>query len=105
MTKKILLLALLTLFIPTGLIWINPANAALPTGNRVKDPYSILRNSLPINQKDLRDIQHTLEDTSDMIRGNRWPAINQGASRSLFLVNNRKKEILQSTYCISVFTE
>ncbi len=96
MTKKILLLALLTLFIPTGLIWINPANAALPTGNRVKDPYSILRNSLPINQKDLRDIQHTLEDTSDLVRGNRWPAVSKAASRSQFLVNTRKPEILEA---------
>ena len=96
MTKKILLLALLTLFIPTGLIWVNPANAALPTGNRVKDPYSILRNSLPINQKDLRDIQHTLEDTSDLVRGNRWPAVSKAASRSQFLVNTRKPEILEA---------
>ncbi len=96
MTKKILLLALLALFIPTGLIWINPANAALPTGNRVKDPYSILRNSLPINQKDLRDIQHTLEDTSDLVRGNRWPAVSKAASRSQFLVNTRKPAILEA---------
>ena len=96
MTKKILILILLTLFIPAGIIWVNPANAALPTGNRVKDPYSILRNSLPINQKDLRDIQHTLEDTSDLVRGNRWPAVSKAASRSQFLVNTRKIQILES---------
>ncbi len=78
------------------MIWINPANAALPTGNRVKDPYSILRNSLPINQKDLRDIQHTLEETSDLVRGNRWPAVSKAASRSQFLVNTHKPEILDA---------
>ncbi|KGG36619.1 Peptidyl-prolyl cis-trans isomerase [Prochlorococcus sp. SS52] len=75
---------------------VDPATAALPTGNRVKDPYAILRNSLPINQKELREIQHTLEDTSDLVRGNRWPAINQAASRSQFLVNTKTNQILQS---------
>ncbi len=97
MSKKILLLFLLTLLlIPIGLVWSAPAEAALPTGNRVKDPYAILRNSLPIDQKELREIQHTLEDTSDLVRGNRWPAINQAASRSLFLINTRKSKIMQS---------
>ncbi len=97
MSKKILLLVLLTLLvIPSGLICAIPAEAALPTGNRVKDPYAILRNSLPIDQKELRAIQHTLEDTSDLVRGNRWPAINQAASRSLFLVNTRKTEIIKA---------
>ncbi len=96
MSKKIFILILLIIFIPIGLRYSEPAEAALPKGNRVKDPYAILRNSLPINQKELREIQHTLEDTSDLVRGNRWPAINQAASRSLFLVNTRKNEILES---------
>ncbi len=96
MTKKVLTLILLTLFIPLGIVWVDPATAALPTGNRVKDPYAILRNSLPIDQKDLREIQHTLEDTSDLVRGNRWPAINQAASRSQFLANSGKDKIIQS---------
>ena len=91
MTKKFLFLILLTLFsIANGFVYLEPAEAALPTGNRVKDPYAILRNSLPIDQKELREIQHTLEDTSDLVRGNRWPAINQASSRSLFLANTRK---------------
>ena len=93
MVKKILLVMLLSLFIPLGLIYGEPASAALPTGNRVKDPYAILRNSLPIQQKDLREIQHTLEDTSDLVRGNRWPAINQAASRSQFILNTHLNEI------------
>ncbi len=71
------------------------AIAALPRGNRIKDPYAILRNALPIEEKGLREIQHTLEDTSDLVRGNRWPAINQAASRSQFLLNTRTSEILK----------
>ncbi len=96
MTKKILLFAILTLFIPFALIWDQPAMAALPKGNRIKDPYAILRNALPIEQKDLREIQNSLEDTSDLVRGNRWPAVSKVASRSQFLLNNRKKQILDS---------
>ncbi len=97
MTKKFLFLILLTLFsIANVFVYLEPAEAALPTGNRVKDPYAILRNSLPIDQRQIREIQHTLEDTSDLIRGNRWPAINQASSRSLFLVNTQKNEIIQA---------
>ncbi len=97
MTKKILLLAILTLFIPFALIWDHqPAIASLPNGNRIKDPYAILRNGLPIDQKDLRVIQNTLEETSDLVRGSRWPAITKAASRSRSLLNSRKNQILES---------
>ena len=82
-------------FLPIGILWVNPVDAALPTGNRLKDPYAILRNSLPIDQQNLRELQHTLEDTSDLVRGNRWPAINQAASRSLFFVNTQNNQIIQ----------
>ncbi len=96
MTKKILAIAILTLFIPLVMFWDNPAIAALPTGNRIKDPYAILRQALPIEQKDLRDIQSSLENTRDLLRGSRWPAISKEASRSLFLLNNRKSPIIES---------
>ena len=43
--------------------------ADLPTGNAVKDPNAILRNALPIKQVELQEIQHKLEDTSDLVRG------------------------------------
>ncbi len=72
----------------------NPVWAALPTGNRIKDPYEILRNALPIEQKDLRELQHKLEETSENLRGNRWSAVSKAASRSKFLLNNRKQKIL-----------
>jgi peptidylprolyl isomerase len=51
--------------------------ADLPTGNAVKDPNAILRNSLPIKQVELQEIQHKLEDTSDLVRGGRWPALSK----------------------------
>ena len=49
--------------------------ADLPTGNAVKDPSAILRNALPIKQVELQEIQHKLEETSDLVRGGRWPCL------------------------------
>ncbi len=96
MAKKILNLALLVMLLPFALSWASPAIAGLPTGNRLKDPYAILRNALPINQKELRELQDKLENTNEDLRGNRWSSLNKAASRSQFLVSNRKNQILQS---------
>ncbi len=65
--------------------------ADLPNGNAVKDPNAILRNSLPIKQMELQDIQHRLEDTSDLVRGGRWPALTKTVTKcqSLFKKYNR----------------
>ena len=41
--------------------------ADLPTGNAVKDPNAILRNALPIKQVELQELQHKLEETSDLV--------------------------------------
>ena len=41
--------------------------ADLPTGNAVKDPSAILRNALPIKQVELQELQHKLEETSDLV--------------------------------------
>ena len=96
MAKKICILALITILFSLGSPWIDPAAAGLPNGNRLKDPYAILRNSLPIDQKELRELQNKLEDTSDDLRGSRWSAISKATSRSQFLVSNRKNQILDS---------
>ena len=55
--------------------------ADLPTGNAVKDPYAILRNALPIKQIELQEIQHKLEETSDLVRGGRWPALTKTVTK------------------------
>jgi len=96
MAKKICILALITILFSLSSPWIDPAVASLPNGNRLKDPYAILRNSLPIDQKELRELQNKLEDTSDDLRGSRWSAISKATSRSQFLVTNRKNQILDS---------
>tara|TARA_Y100001968_G_C19339212_1_gene708570 strand:- start:115 stop:1191 length:1077 start_codon:yes stop_codon:yes gene_type:complete len=96
MMKNFLVIALLTVLIPFGFLPTKPAIADLPTGNRQKDPYAILRNALPIEQKELRELQNTLENISEDIRGNRWPSLSKAASKSQFLANNRKKQIIDS---------
>ncbi|WP_413683380.1 peptidylprolyl isomerase [Prochlorococcus sp. MIT 1011] len=96
MAKKICILALITILFSLSSPWIEPAVASLPNGNRLKDPYAILRNSLPIDQKELRELQNKLEETSDDLRGSRWSAVSKATSRSQFLVSNKKNQILDS---------
>ncbi len=96
MVNKTFVSSLLALLTAIGLGWNQPAIASLPPGNAVKDPYAILRNALPIEQKDLREIQHKLEDTSDLVRSSRWPAVSKAVSSGQFRVSNRKNEILNS---------
>ena len=69
--------------------------ADLPTGNAVKDPNAILRNSLPIKQVELQEIQHKLEDTSDLVRGGRWPALSKTVTKCQSLLKKYKSRIIE----------
>ena len=69
--------------------------ADLPNGNAVKDPNAILRNSLPIKQVELQDIQHRLEDTSDLVRGGRWPALTKTVTKCQSLFKKYNRPILE----------
>ena len=68
--------------------------ADLPTGNAVKDPNAILRNALPIKQFELQEIQHKLEDTSDLVRGGRWPSLTKTITKCQSLVKKYKNKII-----------
>jgi len=69
--------------------------ADLPTGNAVKDPNAILRNALPIKQIELQKIQHQLEDTSDLVRGGRWPALSKTVTKCQSLLKKYKNRIIE----------
>ena len=69
--------------------------ADLPNGNAVKDPNAILRNALPIKQKELQDLQHKLEETSDLVRGGRWPALSKTVTKCQSLVKKNKNKIIK----------
>jgi peptidylprolyl isomerase len=70
--------------------------AALPPGNAVTDPAAILRDSLPIEQNDLQEMQHRLESTSDDLRAKRWSALTGSVRRSQTLLSTRRAAILAS---------
>jgi len=69
--------------------------ADLPTGNAVKDPNAILRNALPIKQVELQEIQHKLEETSDLVRGGRWPALTKTVTKCQSLLKKYQSTIVQ----------
>jgi len=69
--------------------------ADLPTGNAVKDPNAILRNALPIKQVELQEIQHKLEETSDLVRGGRWPALTKTVTKCQSLLKKYQSTIIQ----------
>jgi len=69
--------------------------ADLPTGNAVKDPNAILRNALPIKQVELQEIQHKLEETSDLVRGGRWPALTKTVTKCQSLLKKYQSRIIK----------
>ena len=88
-------LILLIIFMQVFLLKPIQVLADLPTGNAVKDPNAILRNALPIRQVELQEIQHKLEDTSDLVRGGRWPALIKTVTKCQSLVKKYQSRILQ----------
>ena len=69
--------------------------ADLPTGNAIKDPNAILRNALPIKQVELQEIQHKLEDTSNLVRGGRWPALTKTVTKCQTLLKKYQSRIIK----------
>jgi len=69
--------------------------ADLPNGNAVKDPNTILRNALPVKQVELQEIQHKLEETSNLIRGGRWPALSKTVTKCQSLLKKYQSRIIQ----------
>jgi len=69
--------------------------ADLPTGNAVKDPNAILRNALPIKQVELQEIQRKLEETSDLVRGGRWPALTKTVTKCQSLLKKNQSRIIK----------
>ena len=90
---KAVLVALISIVF---LSFSGPARAGLPQGNAVKDPAAILRDALPFDQEDLRDLQHRLEGTSNDLRAKRWNALAKAVNRSEALLNTRRSTIISA---------
>jgi len=96
LTFQRLITGLLSFLMGFSLIWAKPVWAGLPQGNAVQDPAAILRDALPMDQEDLRELQHRLEGTSDDLRAKRWSALGRSISRSEALLNTRRNNILEA---------
>jgi len=90
-----LFLSLLIIILQVFLFKPTQVLADLPTGNAVKDPKAILRNALPIKQVELQEIQHKLEETSDLVRGGRWPALTKTVTKCQSLLKKYQSKIIQ----------
>ena len=77
--------------------------ADLPTGNAVKDPNAMLRNALPIKQVELQELQHKLEETSDLVRGGRWPALAKTVTKCQSLLKKNQSKIIIDSIKKSLF--
>jgi peptidylprolyl isomerase len=88
----LLLIALPLIVLPLSVL---PPAFALPQGNAVTDPKAILRNSLPIDNPEVRTLQAAIEDISQQIRANRrWGAIGSDLSKAERLIKDKRDNIL-----------
>ena len=86
-----LLLVILLLGISTA-GWTPSSSAALPSGNAITEGSALLRQALPIDNKQVRQLQASLEDISNQLRANRrWGAISSDLSKALRILDNPSK--------------
>lgn len=87
-------LVLLLLSVSWG-VWSPVANA-LPPGNAITDGKALLRYGLPVENKPVREIQTSLENTADSLRARRFPAVNRNIDLAQKTLNRKEAEILNS---------
>ena len=85
-------LAMLLLTLSAGL----SAATLLPSGNAITDGQAILRYALPIENKPVRDLQNSLEDISNHLRGKQWSTIASDVKKAAVVVKNKRADILKS---------
>jgi peptidylprolyl isomerase len=73
-----------------------PLVAALPPGNAVTDPRSLLRLALPFDNDSIRQVQSNIEDISRQVRARRWSAINSDVEKAATILSRHKDEIVAS---------
>ena len=76
--------------------WTYPATA-LPPGNAITDGKALLRYSLPIDNKPVREIQRSLEDMSEALRGRRKiTGVNRNLDAVDRVLNRKQADLLAS---------
>jgi peptidylprolyl isomerase len=99
---KTSLLALLLVTLSIGLsgAWWDADNdkpsreSRLPVGNAITDGKALLRYALPIENKQVRDIQASLEDIANQLRGKRWSPISRDVTKAGVILSDRTDKIL-----------
>jgi peptidylprolyl isomerase len=72
------------------------AAGLLPAGNAITDGESILRYALPIDNKPVRELQNSLEDISNHLRGKQWSTIAGDVKKAQNLLKNKQADILKA---------
>jgi peptidylprolyl isomerase len=68
----------------------------LAQGNAITDPTSILRYALPLENESVRELQASLEDISEQLRGKRWSAIERDIKTAQRVLSKGEDKLLTS---------
>ena len=74
----------------------NSLIAGLPPGNAITDGGALLRYSLPIDNKEIRQVQDELEGISNRLRSKRWGPIQKDAAKAGRILSRKRDAILAS---------
>lgn len=66
----------------------------LPVGNAITDGKALLRYALPIENQPIRDIQASIEDIGNQLRGKRWSAISRDVTKAGVILSDRTTQLL-----------
>ena len=71
-----------------------PLISYLPPGNAITDGRALLRNSLPIHSKEVRQLQADLENISEWLRSKRWGPIKKDITKASRVLSTSRSKIL-----------
>lgn len=66
----------------------------LPVGNAITDGKALLRYALPIENQPIRDIQASIEDIANQLRGKRWSPISRDVTKASVILSDRTAQLL-----------
>jgi peptidylprolyl isomerase len=72
------------------------AAGLLPAGNAITDGQSILRYALPIDNKPVRELQNSLEDITNHLRGKQWNSISSDVKKAAAVLKTKQADILKA---------
>lgn len=92
--KRMLSTVVLAVLLMTLSLGLSAARSGLPEGNAITDGKALLRYALPIDNKQVRELQASLEDIATQLRGKRWNPITRDIKRASSVLKEREGELL-----------